>query len=648
MAVSVDFKTLEQLISPDSKTLHHVNDSLGACGVKNPRNVPTVVVVGERSSGKSSVLEALSRIPFPKEAVPCTRFATLFIFRRASKPRVQVKIQWADRSKRSKVLERSTFHQNDLADIIKEANEFINFTPEGTQISRDVLRLEIEGPELHPLALLDLPGLLDPYATTERLEENNIADDLLKTYASLRKCIVLAVFSSRGELFRHVAMKKLLELDPTGDKTLGILTKPDLLEPGGDDESTYRQVARNLDLDAWSKLKLGWHVLCNKSNEEPNFEVREKQEAEFFQTGAWATLSREDVGITSLRKKLSRLLFERLRCGLPDAIRDIEAKLRTRQDALCQLGEARSTPEEMRSFLITSAENFQSLTRSAIQGRYNSDPFFGDIDSAHRKLRAQVRNMNQVFNYVMLTKGHHQVVTSDLGFQPPKKVLPEYLQSVFNNYYYNFDEPKPITMKDLNTSLTKQAATNQGQECPGLPNQDLVIQLFQRQATPWRKIAEFHIERVVLVARAFIDELVRHVTGPSIDTQTAEAILLGYVDSFFADKETVLHEKLEELLRPYSQGYAAFLDDDFYQTVVERSNKPTDEGWYESLAGDRVKKPCLGPGGTQVPGRSQVSDALSAANAPEGAFFTRRVIDMTQTYYEVRILWHGQSEQQTN
>ena len=51
-----------------------------------------LVVVGDQSSGKSSVLEGLTELPFPRDSTLCTRFATQIVFRRAEQEGVTVSI----------------------------------------------------------------------------------------------------------------------------------------------------------------------------------------------------------------------------------------------------------------------------------------------------------------------------------------------------------------------------------------------------------------------------------------------------------------------------------------------------------------------------------------------------------------------------
>ncbi|KAK4870797.1 hypothetical protein LT330_000034 [Penicillium expansum] len=57
-------------------------DRLLACNLGEYVNLPQLVVVGDQSSGKSSVLEGLTKLPFPRDSGLCTRFATHIIFRR--------------------------------------------------------------------------------------------------------------------------------------------------------------------------------------------------------------------------------------------------------------------------------------------------------------------------------------------------------------------------------------------------------------------------------------------------------------------------------------------------------------------------------------------------------------------------------------
>ena len=67
-------------------------DRLFACNVGHYIDLPQLVVVGDQSSGKSSVLEGLTNLPFPRDSGLCTKFATQITFRRSAKAKVSMGI----------------------------------------------------------------------------------------------------------------------------------------------------------------------------------------------------------------------------------------------------------------------------------------------------------------------------------------------------------------------------------------------------------------------------------------------------------------------------------------------------------------------------------------------------------------------------
>lgn len=67
-------------------------DKLFATGVGDYVSLPQLVVVGDQSSGKSSVLEGVTRLPFPRDSGLCTRFATQITFRRTRNQNVSISI----------------------------------------------------------------------------------------------------------------------------------------------------------------------------------------------------------------------------------------------------------------------------------------------------------------------------------------------------------------------------------------------------------------------------------------------------------------------------------------------------------------------------------------------------------------------------
>jgi hypothetical protein len=483
---------------------------------------------------------------------------------------------------------------------------------------------------MYPLTLVDLPGLYHVETATQSLRGKETVDQLVESYMKQKNSIILVVVTASNQLASHIALQKVKEHDPNRERTLGVITKPDLTKGGRSDERNYIQLAKNQE--STHKLKFGWHVLRNRAEDEDTLDTRDAIEANFFETTAWATVPRDDRGIASLRKKLSKVLYNHIRQNLSGVIDDIEGKLRERQEELEQLGASRSSPKEMRSFLLNISQKFQKLVWDGIYGRYN-DPFFGDLDDTGHKLRAQLRNFNRAFDHVLATKGSQLAIFSNNSWETPLRKAPEFLKCFLQEYPYNFPNPKIISREALNSQLESQAAANEGCEFPGSHNTDLIIQLFHTYASPWKSIAEFHIKQVTLVTKAFIDRLFRHIIGQEDGNPTTEAILCGCVDPFFAEKEAILREKLDELLEPYVKGYAMPLDSEFRQMVTARTVKRL-AGRLSEVSEDKTDK------AQAAESKKTKEDLLAGATSTlelvdGGQFGTEKVIDMMLAYYDV-------------
>lgn len=630
MGNQLDSSILEQLNTKDAKLLHDLTDKLTSCGVGKFVNLPQIVVVGAQSAGKSSVLEAISHVRFPVKAGVCTRFATELVLRHGPVSRINVSVRFDDKSKPSETFQRTNFSQNDLPMIIDEAKR--SMMPETDRdFSKDVLRLEIEDKDMYPLTLVDLPGLFDNETDAQSLLGLERVKQLVSSYIEQKNSIILAVIPGDAELASHTILRMIRKYDPQGERTLGVITKPDRALAGYSNEATHLKLARNEEES--NTLELGWHVLRNRAENEADLEQRDAKEKLFFEGSAWGSLPAADRGIAALREKLSKLLYRHIRAKLPTVISDIETKLQQRRAEDHRLGKPRSKIPDMRSFLIDIAEEFRRLARDGIDGRYG-DVFFRTADSGHRKLRAELRNFNRALDYIMKTKGSARRIVKDEdsdkdegndSHDSSEDDIPGYLESFLERYPYDFPDPEDFSLQKFNAEVQAEAASNQGRELPGMPNQGLVMHLFQEQAAPWESIAKFHIERVIEVAKVFVDELFQHIIGPPENNATTEAILSTQVDTFFQAKEEQLEEKLAELLRPYQQGYALPLDSEFRllgtSKVVDRL---LDKIQDMADAGDLEK----------ITRRKLEETLADMGDHVDGEFGTDKAIHMMEIYYQ--------------
>ena len=644
--VALDAGALVQLNSSDARTLLDTIDSLRELQVGEIVSLPQIIVVGDQSSGKSSVLEAISRVRFPIDGDLCTRFATELVLRRANETAVDVRIQFADHHPSAtrgeapqQPFRRSGFDRDALPDIIKEAKELMGIGGGGAKkFSKDILRVEIAGPDVYPLTLVDLPGIFHTATADQDLEGKRIVDQLIESYMKQPKSIILAVVSANNQLANQVVLHEARKHDPNRERTIGVITKPDLAGSGSSNERKYLDLAKGHE--SMHKLALGWYVLRNRSEEERATEAdaRDANEERFFQNGAWRSINPANRGVESLRKRLSKVLLDHIRTSLPDLIQEIEESLRDRQESLDRLGRSRCNPDELRSYLLAIAEDFQRLARDAVEGRY-SDKFFGGLNEKNTKLRAILRNLNRAFDATLSTKGARWKIEWDDADANANDLedsnhdndkFPEYLQRFID--LYEVDNPKPITESDLSSRLQSVASANQGKEFPGMPNAELVLQLFRRQAERWQDIAQFHLDLALQFTKSFVEQVFGHTIGA--DETTFRAILVNCVDPFFDEKKTMLQTKLQELLRPYNCGYGLPLEKEFHARMSKRTLQRLANQLAGRLENQHPELFQTKPG--EGLSRKKILQAvLHPEDSESSEFGTEKVIDMMVAYYDV-------------
>lgn len=614
--INLDSTALDELNTVETRTLFDTAHKLSSLGVGRIVDLPQIVVVGDQSSGKSSVLEAISHVHFPVEDGVCTRFATELVLRPGSRRFVTASVQFADSNRPANSLQVADFSQEDFDKIVSSAKDQMELSGPGRNFSKDVLRVEIEGPDMYPLTLVDLPGIFHTATSKQSHQDMATVMELVELYVKKPNSIILAIICANNQLANQVVLHEAAKHDPTKTRTLGVITKPDLLHAGATSEHEYLQVIRGRE--SVHNLALGWHVLRNRADYEKNSGPRDTIEEQFFSSGTWVSIPRANRGVAALRAKLSHILHDHIKKSLPGVVQDIQDKLLDQEAELSRLGQPRTTPEDMRAYLIDISTTFQRLVRDAIRGYY-VDPFFGGFNGTHRKLRSKLRNFNRVIRHILLTVGSAQEVSGAHYGTQKHLSTPEYLADILETYNERLSCPEVVSWAELSAQLRRQAAANQGTEFPGFANMDNVIQLFQKQAEPWQGIAELHLGEVVHAVKVFIDEVFEHIVGPSSSSSTTVAILSTFVDSFFDEKEELLSAKLKELLRPLKEGYALPLDADF-QEAMEKTAARTESG-------NDVEK--------------RLSMAIYSPRSDE--FGTEKIIQTMQTFYDVgTILRTGQ------
>jgi GTP-binding protein EngB required for normal cell division len=346
------------LQSSDTRNLLDVVDNLRSHGIGCYIDLPEIIVCGEQSSGKSSVLEAVSGVRFPSKDNLCTRFATELILRRGPVVPIKIRIVLGSQEERSEseLQKLLDFHVSisaedlQLGEIIEAAKDAMGINDDTKVFSSDILRLELSGPEQPHLTLVDLPRLFQAGSRSQSDADSETVRRLVLSYMKSPRSIILAVVSAKNDFNNQLITRYSRQIDPKGIRTLGLITKPDALDEGSDSERFYTNLAQNKDV----KFRLGWHVLRNRGfiSRNTSVEERDQTEALFFQTGIWRSLPANHVGVHTLKPRLSKILKDHIVAQLPDVLTQIKSGIRECTERLDTLGASRATAQEQRRYLL--------------------------------------------------------------------------------------------------------------------------------------------------------------------------------------------------------------------------------------------------------------------------------------------------------
>ncbi|OAP57661.1 hypothetical protein AYL99_08399 [Fonsecaea erecta] len=378
MAIDINKSAIPLFQSPDRLELLNDIDKFRQHGLAN---LPQIVVCGDTSSGKSSVLEALSGIPFPVDSTMCTRFATEIALRYSSDKTVtgQTFISPAPRSSDSHQTRVQAFQKTVIAgldaipDILREAREVMGLGESGG-ISRDVLHLKLSGRQLPNLTLVDLSGLI--HSATNSDDIANV-QDLVKYYFKQKESLIMAIVSAENPIENQGILTLSRQFDPTGERTIGVITKPDILRRPDKARltPTVLELARNQH--AAFKFKRHWQIMrCLTDDERLRGANRDRIETDLFSQDPWDSFDKKRLGTKSLRAVL----------------------------------------------------RYAQIVRDALDGDY-SDSFFDD-DDAGKRLRAQTMVLTDDFEQAMRNRGHKFEIKRNAFSLPSDPDAPERITMV--------------------------------------------------------------------------------------------------------------------------------------------------------------------------------------------------------------------------
>lgn len=154
-------------------------------------------------------------------------------------------------------------------------------------------------------------------------------------YISDERTIILCVVPANQDLSTSDGIQMAMQIDKEGNRTIGVITKIDIMDKGTD----ARSMLENEEIP----LKLGYFGVKNRSQEDFNTkksidQMRKDEKAFFTSHPLYGAMDQTILGIESLTNKLTQVLFSQIREHLPKILAEIKARYIRSEEKLKELG----------------------------------------------------------------------------------------------------------------------------------------------------------------------------------------------------------------------------------------------------------------------------------------------------------------------
>ena len=409
-------------------------------------DLPQIVVIGSQSSGKSSVLEALVGRDFlPRGNNIVTR-----------RPLILQLVHCRDSQEEyGEFLHQPKKRYYDYRMIRQEIEaETERSCGAGTMaISSEPIRLRISSPHVLTMTLVDLPGMTRVPVGDQPVDiEKQIRRMILK-YISAPSSIILAVSPANQDLASSDALDLAKRADPEGQRTIGVLTKLDIMDKGTDAVQVLKNAVVPLSLGYVGVVLRSQHDIVNSTS------MQHSREAEriYFKKHSEYDCVAHCVTVGVLARKLNEILAQTIRDALPSLRQGLEKSLEEKRQESNLYG----SPVQNKGALLLSIID-------AYAGR------FAEVLQGNSKMCDQVAGGARI-RHIFL--------------------------NIFNPALDKLDPAGELTSEEIRTAIKNAGGITGSLMIPEAPFELLVQRAIEKLLRPALQCREFVHEELIKVAR---------------------------------------------------------------------------------------------------------------------------------------------------
>ncbi|KAI3445803.1 hypothetical protein Pfo_002468 [Paulownia fortunei] len=443
--------------------VNKLQDIFAQLGSQSTIELPQVAVVGSQSSGKSSVLEALVGRDFlPRGNDICTRRPLVLQLVQSNRKADGTEEEWGEFLH---LPGKKFFNFNEIRKEIQAETE--REAGENKGVSDKQIRLKIFSPNVLDITLVDLPGLTKVPVGDQPSDIEARIRTMIMSYIKLQSCLILAVTPANSDLANSDALQMAGIADPDGYRTIGVITKLDIMDRGTD--------ARNFLLGKVIPLRLGYVGVVNRSQEDIllNRSIKDALIAEekFFRSRPVYSDLAERCGVPQLAKKLNQVLVQHIMTVLPGLKSRISAALVSVAKEHASYGEITESKAGQGALLLNILSKYSEALSSMIEGK-NEEMSTSELSGGAR------------IHYIF--------------------------QNIFVKSLEDVDPCEDLTDDDIRTAIQNATGPKSALFVPEVPFEVLVRRQIARLLDPSLQCARFIYDEIIKMShRCMVNELQR-------------------------------------------------------------------------------------------------------------------------------------------
>ncbi|CAN6686191.1 unnamed protein product [Malus baccata var. baccata] len=443
--------------------VNKLQDIFAQLGSQSTIELPQVAVVGSQSSGKSSVLEALVGRDFlPRGSEICTRRPLVLQLLQTKRNADGTDEEYGE------FLHVPGKRFYDFSEIRREIQAETEREAGGNKgVTDKQIRLKIFSPNVLDITLVDLPGITKVPVGDQPSDIEARIRTMIMSYIKIPTCLILAVTAANSDLANSDALQIAGNADPDGLRTIGVITKLDIMDRGTD--------ARNLLLGKVIPLRLGYVGVVNRSQEDimMNRSIKDALVAEekFFRSRPVYNGLADRCGVPQLAKKLNQILVQHIKAVLPGLKSRISSTLVTVAKEHASYGEITESKAGQGALLLNILSKYCEAFSTMVEGK-NEEMSTTELSGGAR------------IHYIF--------------------------QNIFVKSLEEVDPCEDLTDDDIRTAIQNATGPRSALFVPEVPFENLVRRQIARLLDPSLQCARFIYDELMKIShRCLVSELQR-------------------------------------------------------------------------------------------------------------------------------------------